>query len=95
VAGNRLDVEDGRASNAIFGGTIKGQVDLGQEMLHMQGTLSPFFGVNQAAGSVLGAKKGSGAMAVTYKLEGSFAKPALHVNYLSAFVPAIVRRLFE
>ncbi|MCX5619571.1 AsmA-like C-terminal region-containing protein [Bombella pollinis] len=95
VAGNRLDVEDGRASNAIFGGTIKGQVDLGQEMLHMQGTLSPFFGVNQAAGSVFGAKKGSGAMAVTYKLEGSFAKPALHVNYLSAFVPAILRRLFE
>lgn len=95
VAGARLNLDDARASNAIFGGTMTGQIDLDQSVMQMKGTLSPFFGVNQAAGSFFGAKKGRGIMAMTYTLEGPLAKPEMHVNPFSAFVPSVLRRLFE
>lgn len=95
MAGERLDLEDAQASNAIFGGTMKGQMDFRQSTMKMKGTLSPFFGVNQAAGSFFGAKKGRGIMSMTYTLEGSLAKPEMHVNPFSALVPGVLRRLFE
>ena len=95
VAGGRLDLEEARASNAIAGGTMKGQLDFRQSTLHMQGTLSPFFGVNRAAGSFFGAQKGRGIMSMTYTLEGSLARPEMHVNPFSALVPGVLRRLFE
>lgn len=95
VAGGRLDLEEARASNAIAGGTMKGQLDFRQSTLHMQGTLSPFFGVNRAAGSFFGAQKGRGIMSMTYTLGGSLARPEMHVNPFSALVPGVLRRLFE
>ena len=95
VAGERLDLAEARAGNAILGVTMKGQMDFGQAMMQMQGTISPFFGINQAAGSFFGARKGSGIMAMTYRLDGSLAKPQMHVNPFSALLPGGLRRLFE
>lgn len=95
MAGQRLTLEDARAGNAILGGTMKGQMDFRQSTMAMRGTLSPFFGVNQAAGSLFGAKKGRGIMSMTYTLEGSLARPEMHVNPFSALVPGVLRHLFE
>ena len=95
VAGEQLELADAQINNPILGATMKGQLDFQRSTVQMQGTISPFFGINQAAGSVFGARKGSGIMAMTYKLDGSLDKPQMHVNPFAALLPGGLRRLFE
>ncbi len=95
VAGEQLELADAQINNPILGATMKGQLDFRRSTMQMQGTISPFFGINQVAGSVFGARKGSGIMAVTYKLDGSLDKPQMRVNPFAALLPGGLRRLFE
>ncbi len=101
AADGRMQVEDGRASNDIFGGTLKGQVDFTKGVLDMQGTLSPLFGINHAAGTLFGEgtvmapEKGSGVMAMTYRLDGTLKKPEFHVNPFSVLLPGSLRNILD
>jgi hypothetical protein len=81
--------------------TFEGQVDLDDEMLDMQGTVVPAYGVNWAIGQIpligalLKGSEGEGAFAVSYTLRGTVGDPSIIVNPLTAITPGFLRELFS
>lgn len=96
-----MTVEDGQLSNAILGATLEGNIDIVAQHLALQGTVSPLFGLNHAAGGLFGMRsffapeKGSGVMALTYTLDGTFDKPTFQTYPLSVFLPGMLRHILQ
>jgi hypothetical protein len=96
-----LDLHDARASGTSLGITAKGQMDLDNDTVALEGTVVPFYLFNSALGrlpvlgNVLTGEKGGGVFAINYSMKGPSADPSVTVNPLSALTPGVLRRLFN
>nr|WP_255429081.1 DUF3971 domain-containing protein [Saccharibacter sp. 17.LH.SD] len=96
LADEILTLKQTQTHNAMVGGTIEGTVNFKTDALEMKGTVSPFFGLNRAAGSLFGvSSKGKGAMAMNYTLKGTLDHPEFHTYPLSAFLPDVLSNIFH
>jgi hypothetical protein len=101
LADGVLELRDARASGTSLGLTAKGQVDLDNQILAIEGTIVPIYTINAALGKipVLGSlfsdEKGGGVFAMNYSLNGPSKDPSVVVNPLSALTPGMLRRLFD
>ncbi|HWU25880.1 MAG TPA: AsmA-like C-terminal domain-containing protein, partial [Rhizomicrobium sp.] len=99
--GDVLTVREARASATALGLTADGYYDLESDKLALQGTFTPFYGINGIVSSVpllgnlLGSKKGEGFIGVTYSARGPADDPNVSVNPLSVLTPGIIRRIFQ
>jgi hypothetical protein len=96
-----LTLNDARASGTALGLTVKGQVDLDNDVLALEGTVVPIYALNSALGKipVLGSlfsnEKGGGVFAMNYSMNGPSKDPSVVVNPLSALTPGMLRKLFN
>ncbi|ALV28618.1 AsmA-like C-terminal region-containing protein [Pannonibacter phragmitetus] len=99
--GEIITVEEGLMQGAVVGGTVTGEVDLGQRTLALTGTYVPVFALNNLfskiplLGFALGGGSDEGLFGVTYRLAGPISAPQLTVNPVSAIAPGIFRKMFE
>jgi hypothetical protein len=96
-----LALHDARAYGTSLGITAKGQVDLDNDVLALEGTVVPMYALNAAlgqiplVGSLFAAEKGGGIVAMNYSMKGPTNDPDVTVNPLSALTPGFLRKLFN
>jgi uncharacterized protein YhdP len=96
-----LQLDKGRVYGSQLGLTFEGRVDLADDLLDLEGTIVPLYGVNWTIGQIpiigqlLKGSKGEGAFAMTYGMRGPVADPKISVNPLSALAPGFLRELFS
>jgi hypothetical protein len=94
-------LNDARASGTALGLTVKGQVDLDNDVLALEGTVVPIYALNSAlgniplVGSLFSVEKGGGVFAMNYSMTGQSKDPTVIVNPLSALTPGMFRKLFN
>jgi hypothetical protein len=70
------------------------------EIVDLEGTIVPLYGVNWAIGQIpiigqlLKGSEGEGAFAATYTMRGPLDDATISVNPLAALAPGFVRELF-
>lgn len=95
-----LILEDARAFSASLGLTARGRLDRRQQSIDMQGTIVPAYVFNTLLGNIpllgrlFSPERGGGLFAVTYRMRGPLADPAVSVNPLSALTPGFLRGIF-
>ena len=95
-----LELKDARTSGAELGMTAKGQIDLDNDRLALEGTVVPAYAINSALGNIplVGGlfrnEEGGGLVAVNYSAKGTFDDPSITVNPLSALTPGFLRGIF-
>ncbi len=100
LANDVVTLKDARTSGTELGITAKGQIDLANDQLALEGTIVPAYAINGAVedipviGSLLSGEKGGGLFAFSYSVKGPSADPAVSVNPLSALTPGFLRGLF-
>ncbi len=98
--GDTLELIDARAFSSSLGITAKGQVDLGQRLMNIEGTVVPAYFFNSLLGDIplvgriFSPEQGGGLFAVTYSVKGPFADPTVRANPLSALTPGFLRGIF-
>jgi|GEM_PF-3041645 len=96
-----IAVEKAQAGGAAVGVSARGEIDLAQRILDINGAIAPAYGVSRAIGGIplLGAiltgSKGEGVFAATYRATGDLDDPDFKVDRLSALAPGILREVFE
>lgn len=96
-----LEIKDGQASGTALGLTARGQVDLDNDKMALEGTIVPAYVVNSVLGripvlgSIFANEKGGGVIAMNYSMSGSTSDPSVMVNPLSALTPGFLRKLFN
>ena len=98
---DRLSTELLRIYGTSLGITTKGQVDLGQGWIDVEGTVVPAYFLNRILGAIpiigniLIGGEGEGLIAFTYKVRGPSDKPDVSVNPLAALTPGFLRGIFN
>ncbi len=98
--GGHLTLKRLLAYGESVGVTANGWVDLGRDVLALQGTVAPAYLLNSILGYVpiigqlLGGQSQEGLFAAAYRLTGASTDPEIAVNPLSALAPGILRQLF-
>jgi hypothetical protein len=96
-----LMLNDARASGTALGITAKGQIDLDNDVMALEGTVVPAYVLNSAfgrlpvIGGLFAAEKGGGVFAMNYSMKGPSQDPSVMVNPLSALTPGFLRKLFN
>ncbi len=97
-----LTLSDARIHGPALGLTAKGQVDLEQGRVALEGTIVPAYALNSALGHIpilgwliTGGEKGSGLIAFRYTMKGPAREPSVSVNPLSGLTPGFLRNLFN
>ena len=96
-----LTLKDAHTSGMSLGITVKGEVDLDNSNLAVEGTIAPAHVINGLLGGVpilgdiLVHDKGGGVFASLYYIKGPFDNPSISVNPLSTVTPGILRELFS
>ena len=97
-----VEVNDVRAWGAALGLTAKGQIDLDNSRMAMEGTVVPAYAINSVLGKipvlgwlVTGGEKGGGVLAFNYAIKGPTDNPSVTVNPLSVLTPGFLRNLFN
>jgi len=96
-----LEIKDGQASGTALGLTARGQVDLDNDKLALEGTIVPAYVLNSVLGripllgSIFANEKGGGVIAMNYSMSGPSKDPSVMVNPLSALTPGFLRKLFN
>lgn len=96
-----LELTDTRAFGPALGLTAKGQVDLSNEKMAVEGTIVPMYMLNSAVGNIpvigrlLTGEKGGGIFAATFTITGPSAEPDVTVNPLAALAPGFLRKFFD
>jgi len=96
-----MDIKDARASGTALGLTARGQVDLDNGKLALEGTVVPAYVINSVfsqiplVGKLLTNEKGGGVIAMNYSIKGKSDDPSVSVNPLSALTPGFLRKLFN
>lgn len=99
--GDVITVREAILRGPVIGGTADGVIDLGENVVRLNGTFIPAFGVNNlfgrvpVFGEILGGGRKGGLIGVTFQLSGELTSPRLAVNPISAIAPGIFRRVFE
>jgi uncharacterized protein YhdP len=97
----KVTVKQGRAYGGAVGINASGMVDLGGNMLDLEGTLVPAYMLNSIIGKIplignfLVGGEGQGLFAVQFHASGAFDDPKVSVNPLSALAPGALRNLFR
>ena len=97
----RLVLQNLLAYGGALGVTANGVLELGPDLLDIQGTIVPAYTLNSIIGnipllgSLLLGGEGQGLFAANYRATGSTADPQVSVNPLSALTPGFLRRLFQ
>jgi len=95
-----VTIKQGRAYGGAVGINASGMVDLGGNMLDLEGTLVPAYMLNSIIGKIplignfLVGGEGQGLFAVQFHASGAFDDPKVSVNPLSALAPGALRNLF-
>lgn len=96
-----LTLDDVRASGVSLGYTAKGKIYTHADMVDVEGTVVPAYGLNSILGKIpvlgtllTGGEEGGGVFAATYKVTGPMEKPEITVNPLSLFAPGVLRNMF-
>ncbi|MBN36661.1 MAG: hypothetical protein CMM46_18155 [Rhodospirillaceae bacterium] len=99
--GDIVTVEDARVFGPGLGITIAGDVDLGTNMLDLNGTIVPAYVVNSVLGEIpligdilTGTEEGGGIFAFTFEVNGPREEPEIEVDPLSVLAPGILRNMF-
>ncbi len=97
-----VDVRDVRAWGPALGITAKGQIDMDNSRMAMEGTVVPAYALNAVLGNIpvlgwliTGGEKGGGIIAFNYSMKGPADDPSVTVNPLSALTPGFLRNLFN
>lgn len=97
-----LQVKEARAWGPALGLTSKGEVDMDQGRVAIEGTVVPAYALNSVLGNipvlgwlVTGGEKGGGLVAFNYTMKGPSQDPDVTVNPLSALTPGFLRKLFN
>jgi hypothetical protein len=96
-----ITITNGKATGASLGLTIYGGLNLKKEMLDIHGNLIPAYFLNNLIakipllGEFLSGGKNEGIFGVAYTISGSFSKPEISVNPLTAFTPGLIRKIFS
>ena len=96
-----LVLRDARASGTALGITTKGQIDLDNNVMALEGTIVPAYVLNSAFGKIpligglFAAEKGGGVIAMNYSMKGPAQDPSVMVNPLSALTPGFLRKMFN
>ncbi len=100
LAGDRLEISNGRAAGGALGLSVSGTVNLERDTVDLSGTIVPVQGLNRAIGSipllgdVLTGGEDGGLFAFTYRVTGPLDAPDVRVNPLSVLAPGFLRELF-
>jgi len=96
-----LNLTQARASGPSLGVTASGQVDMGNRVLDLKGTVVPAYAINALLGKIpligglfTGSEKGGGLFAATYTMKGQGENVDISINPLSALAPGALRDIF-
>jgi hypothetical protein len=98
--GDRVRISEMRTSGAALGLTLEGFADLTGDVIDVQGTIVPIYGVNRILGAIpllgqlLTGGEGQGLFAFTYAVKGPIGDPHITVNPLAVLAPGFLRTLF-
>jgi len=97
-----VTITDARAFGPGIGITVKGDINIGDDILDLEGTVVPAYVVNSILGEIpllgdilTGGDEGGGIFAVAYTVEGPLEDPSVNVNPLSVLAPGYLRSLFS
>jgi hypothetical protein len=96
----RVAIKQGRAFGGAIGINASGTVDLGSNLLDLEGTLVPAYMLNSIIGKIpvignfLLGGEGQGLFAAHFRASGPLDDPKITVNPLSALAPGALRNLF-
>ncbi len=97
-----IDIEDAKSSGVSLGFTASGRIYTHAEVVELQGTIVPVYGLNAALGNIplfgkliTGGEEGGGIFAARYKITGKMEDPDISVNPLSVLAPGFLRNLFS
>jgi hypothetical protein len=101
VGGGKFVLYDSYINGPKLGATIRGTVDIKNNIVDLDGTYIPLYGLNSALGSIpifgslLVGRRGEGVVGITYTVKGPAGNPRVLVNPLSIVAPGIFRQIFE
>ena len=84
-----------------IGATVRGSIRRDNGQLNIAGTLSPAYALNSAIGNVpilgqvLLGGEGQGLIGLTFAVTGTFARPRVTINPVSALAPGFLKRFLE
>ncbi|MEO0655176.1 MAG: AsmA-like C-terminal region-containing protein, partial [Pseudomonadota bacterium] len=88
-----LTLNQGSAVGASLGVSLDGTFDIANEVLNMQGVISPIYLLN-AVGQVL-TRRGEGLFGFTFRVTGDADDPRVSVNPLSILAPGMLREILR
>lgn len=91
-----IKLKDAKAKGSALGITLKGDINLKESNLRIDGVIVPAYTINSLLGNfpVIGELVGEGIVGFNYKVEGSISDPKTSVNPLSALTPGFLRNIF-
>ena len=98
---DKLLLQDGRAYGPSMGFTIHGSVQHDLRDLHLYGSIIPAYFLNTLIskipliGEIISGGKHEGIFGVSYTVKGDTKAPIIQVNPVSAFMPGLLRRIFQ
>ena len=96
-----LAIDDARAFSSSLGLTAKGQLNLDEQVIDLQGTIVPAYFFNSLLGNIplvgrlFSPERGGGVFAASYTVRGALDDPQVSVNPLAALTPGFLRGLFR
>ena len=94
-------VDEAIIHGASIGSTVRGSIRRSDGQLKIAGTLSPAYAINAALGNlpilgtVLLGGPGRGLIGITFAVTGTFEKPRVTINPVSALAPGFLSRFLE
>ncbi len=101
AGGGQFVLHDAYVNGPQLGATLRGKVDIKNNIVDLGGTFIPLYGLNSALGSIplignlLVGRRGEGIVGITFAVKGPAADPRVLVNPVSMVAPGIFRHIFE
>jgi len=94
-------IKHAKATGPSLGILGKGNIDIKQSKIDMEGSLAPAYAINSVVskipliGEALVGGEGEGVFAFSYSISGNVNEPSVIVNPLSLFTPGFMRKFFD
>jgi hypothetical protein len=98
--GDILAIRQMRTNNGSIGVALNGTLNVGTDMLRIDGTAVPAYVINNLLsnvpllGTILTGGPDGGVFAINFGVDGPIDKPRVSINPISALAPGILRNLF-
>ena len=86
----------------LLGATIRGKVDFNRQIVALDGTYVPLYGLNSIPnnipllGEILsGGRRNEGLLGVPFSIQGPMGNPQVTVTAIAIFAPGFLRQIFE